>query len=361
MWATSAGFDAALASATRTWRSRIEVLYGGQYVTTLTAVLDGVVRLDDVAVRRAADVTLVDPAGTLTPVTALDLLAPKGTELALAKGLVLPSGAVEWVPLGVFGIEEPEVFAHSEGTRITLKAFDRVAALRTRRFTTPWRVVANTATSVAIADIVTSRMSVPTRITATGHTTPELVFDELSDPWEAITALAEADGLVAYFDPLGTFVVDRREPVGTPAVYSEGPTSMLIETRRSIGVDKTYSGVIVTGEHPDHPPVRVELWDTDPGSPTYSDGPFGRRPYGFSSPLIKDASMANAAAASILARVGRMRQDVEITTVGHPGHEIADRVWVDDEASRTHGNYEVVSASIPLRPGMTTLRLRSVA
>lgn len=360
MWATSAAFDEALHATSRRWHTRVEVLYGGDFVVALNMVTDGKVSLDDVAVRRSVSLAMIDVDGTLTPSDARDLLAPKGTELRIERGLTLATGAIEWVPLGVFGIDRPRVAAHKGGTILTVDALDRVAAVRTRRFVTPWVVTAGTSTAQAISDIVTSRLDVPTRITQTGHTTPEVAYEELSDPWAAVEALAAADGLVAFFDALGTLVVAPDVPVTTGAVYAKAADGLLLSTERGMRADVTYSGVIVKGEHPDLPPVRVELWDTDPASSTYHLGPFGQRPFGFTSPLIKDATMANAAAATILPKVTGMRQEIALETIGTPGHDIGDVVQVNDPTSRTQGEYLVIGASIPLRSGQVGLKLRSL-
>jgi hypothetical protein len=360
MWATTTAFETALSAPARRWRSKVEVLYGGQYVVSLEVLVDGKVSFDDVAVRRSADLDLLDVHGTLTPVEATDLLSPKGTELRLSKGLVVAGGAVEWVPLGVFGIDEPQVRSHDGATQVSLSATDRVNAVRARRFKAPYPIASGTATTAAIVAIVTSRLTVSTRVVTTGHTTPEIVYEELSDPWDAVEDLAEADSLIAYFDPLGTFVVEPRQPSDTGRRYSDDGEGHLVTCRRGISADQTYSGVIVKGEHPDFDPVRYEIWDENPASATYRLGPFGERPYGFTSPLIKDLAMAQASAQTILTRVTGMVQPAEIETAGHPGHDIGDVVVLDDEASRTHGDYEVIGGTIPLRPGTNTLKLRRI-
>jgi hypothetical protein len=357
MWLTTDAYSTVLAAGSREWYTKVEVMYANSVVSTLSVVTDGAVSIDEVAVRRSLSITMLDPDGTLTPTTAKDLLAPKGTEIRVHKGLLV-NGAVEWVPLGVFGISAPEVSAHQPGTTIRVQAYDRVDAVRLRRFSSPWTVTAGTPTYKAISDIVTSRLDVPVRITMTGSTTPEVVFDELSDPWDAVSSIAEADGLVAFFDPLGTFVVAPAAESDTGITYEPGPGSLLIKTQRTIKAESTYSGVIVKGEHPDKTPVRVELWDVDPKSPTYSLGPFGKRPYGFSSPLITTDDMANAAAQTILNRVTGMRQDAVLNTVGHPGHDVGDVVTVIDPASHTNGRYVIYGGQIPLRPGPLQLKLR---
>lgn len=360
MWATSPAFDAALRSPDRSWRSRVDILYDGVEVQALDVVVDGSVDIDSVAVRRAGRFRLVDPTGALTPRDARDLLAPKGTEVRPARGLVLADGSVEWVPLGVLGIAEPRIASTEGGVSIDITAMDRVHAMRSRRFTTPWTVAAGTATHDAIAAIVTSRLPVATRLQITGYTTPELSYEALSDPWDAVRDLADSDALVAAFDPLGTLAVVRDEPVATGVVYAPGPDSFTMSTTRSITSENTYSGVIVRVEHPDADPFTVEVWDLDPASPTYADGPFGRRPYGYASPVIRTQAQALAVGQTILARVTRMRQEAALETVGHPGHEVGDLVEVVDPRTQTSGLWVVVGGKVHLRPngGYTSWKLQ---
>ena len=357
MWPTTEGFARALASTSRGWRTRVEILSGADLLATLTTVQSGSVSLDAVAVRRQLDLTVLDPTGAITPASARDMLAPRGTEIRVWRGLLV-GGEPEWVPLGVFGVVDPEVSAHDGGTRLKLSGRDRVDAVRLRRFAAPWRIARGTPTATAIAAIVTSRLDVPVRITATGSTTPEVVYDALSDPWDAVRELAAADGLLAYFDPLGALVVGPDDETVTQVEYTPGPGSMLQTSTRMISAENVYSGVIVTGEHPDTKPIRVEVWDTDPDSPTYSLGPFGRRPYGFTSSLITSEAQALTTGRSILARVSRMRQTAELDSIGHPGHDIGDVVTVNDQASRTSGRWTVTGGTIPLRPNGGPIRLK---
>lgn len=356
MWPTSERFAEVLASGKRRWATRVEMLYAGDLVTSLDVVTDGQVTLDDVAVRRGLRLTLVDPTGMLTPSTAADLLSPKGTEARVWRGLEV-DGEYEWVPLGVFGLVYPEVSAHNGGTIIELSGYDRVDAVRTRRFTAPYRVASGTLTHTAMADIITSRITVPTRITASGYTVPELVFDRLSDPWDAVREIGNADLLSAFFDPLGTLVITPEIETVTGVVYEPGEGSLLIDSKRGISAEHTYSGVIVNVEHPERDPIIAEAWDDDPKSVTYRLGPYGARPYGFSSPIITTQAQAQAAANTLLKRVTKMRQTATLTTVGHPGHEIGDVVEVIDPETKTKGNWRVIGATIPLRPGPITLKL----
>lgn len=326
------------------------MLYAGDIVTSLNTMVSGYIGMDDVAVRRELHASFVDADGVLTPAQASDLLTPKGTEVRVYRGLLVDS-VYEYVPMGVFGIVEPEVRAHSEGTIVELKGFDRVDRLRALRFTDPWVIADGTNFSTAIGDIVTSRLAgVALRITPMTYTTPAITFDRFASPWDAIVDLTEACGCTAYFDQLGTFVVEPLMGVQTGITYTIGAQSLLMNSsRKFLSTDSVYSGVIARGEHPDKTPIRVEKWDVDPASPTYSLGPFGRRPYGIFNPNITTTPQAQALVDAAFPRVTRMKQECEITTRGTPGHDIGDIITVIDPRSRTNGDYQLISATIPLK------------
>lgn len=311
--------------------------------------MSGYVGMDSMSVRRECNFTIVDADGTFTPASARDLLSPKGTEVRLYRGLLVNS-QYEYVPMGVFGIDKPEVRSHSDGTVIEIRAYDRVDALRYRKFENPWPVVGGTLAHVAISAIFADRMpGVPMRITPTAYTVPEVVYDRLSDPWDAIRKLAEAAGLNCYFDQLGSFVIEPTQDFITGWTYQPGPASMLMTSARSLSARASYSGVIARAEHPDSPPIRYELWDTDVNSPTYAAGPFGRRPYGYFTDKITSLPQLQAIAQIIYDREVHISQECEITVTGHPGHDVGDIIEIVDPRSRTSGLWRVITATVPMK------------
>lgn len=349
MWPTTAGFKEALESGARLWSTRIEVLYGPDIVTTLDTMVSGYVGMDNVSVRRECNFTIVDADGIFTPATAADLLSPKGTEIRLYRGLMV-NHQYEYVPMGVFGIDKPEVRSHSDGTVIEIRAYDRVDALRYRQFEAPWAIVGGTLGHVAIAAIFNDRMpGIPIRVTPGIYTVPEVVYDRLSDPWDAIRKVATASGLTCYFDQLGSFVIEPPQDFITGWTYRPGPASMLMTSSRSFSARGSYSGVIARAEHPDYPPLRVEKWDTDPTSPTYAAGPFGRRPYGFYSDEITDLTQLQNVVDVIYDREVHIAQECEITVTGHPGHDVGDIIEIVDPRSKTSGVWRVISATVPMK------------
>lgn len=351
MWQTSAAFDAALLESSRRWSTKIEVIWADTVVETLDVLVSGYIGIDEMAVRREAHFTISDQDGRLTPKQATDLLTPKGTEMRISRGLWIPQQQeYEYVPMGVFGVVEPQVRSHSDGVVVEVKGFDRVDKLRALHFDGPWVVGDGTLIHEAIATIISTQMpEVAVRVTTSSFTSPEIVFDRLSSPWDAIRKLCESSAYVCYFDQLGQAIVEPVTEVDTGVTYTIGERSVLMNVSRSfMSTEKVYSGVIVRGQHPDYLPIRAELWDEDPASPTNSLGPFGRRPYGVWSEIIVNEVQAAAVAADTLPRVSRMKQEVEITTRGHPGHEVNDVITVLDPRSSTDDRYKVVSATVPL-------------
>ena len=345
------------------------MLSAGQVVATLDTLVEGSVTTENQSVRRSGDLRIIDRDGSLTPVTARDLLAPSGTELRLFKGLHLPGQAEpEMVPLGTLRISSPKITRDSSGLYINLKCYDRARQLQRARFTQAWAVAAGTPISQAITDIVVSRCSYPINVTPTTATTNALVFESLSDPWDAINQLASAAGYEAYFDLLGTFTArptpnyEAQTPVWT---YEPGELSLLLANQREMDDERSYSGVIVTAEVPDAAPIRVEVWDLDPNSPTYYDpahpelSRFGAVPYGFSSPIIRTEQQATLAGQTILTRVSGLLEQVEVVTAGHFGHDVGDVIAVRDPGTRLGGTHVIESITQPLRSGPMTLKMRS--
>lgn len=352
MYAVSDAFNEALHKDSRRWNTVVEVVYQNDVVLASDVIVSGYIGLDSVAIRRELHVTFVDAQGVLTPATTRDLLSPKGTELRVKRGLYIPSlDDYEYVPLGVFGLVKPEVRANSDGVKVECKAFDRVDNVRARRFSDPWVVTQGTPVTTAIAAIVASRIpNIPVKITPSTYTTPEIVFDRLDSPWDSVRTLCAAAGLVAYFDGLGSLVIEPAVGRETGIAYSIGTeVATLMNVSRTMDSQETYSGVQVLGENPDQTTFRVEKWDMDPTSPTYSEGPFGRRPYGFFSEMITTQAQAQAKAEELFAQKVRIAEEVEINTVGTIAHDIDDIFTVTDPRTRTDGRYQIVSGTVPLR------------
>jgi hypothetical protein len=350
MWAVSDAYLAQLQSNSRRWKTYIEVIFGNEIVTSADVLVQGYVGLDNVAVRREAHFTLYDADGVLTPGQATDLLAPKGTEVRIYRGLWIPDlGDYEYVPMGVFGIISPATRANDAGTQIEIKGFDRLDKLRALQFETAYTIAAGTLVSDAIKGIVNAQMpGIPVRVTPSTYTLTATVLAQLSSPWDAISDMCDASNMVFYFDPLGTAVVEPFTEANTGLTYQTGPSGLLINSEQTWDNTNVNSGVIVKGQNPDLTTFFVTKWDVDPNSPTYSLGPFGRRPYGYYSEFITTTAQATDVANGLFPRVTNMPQTVEIYVRGGPQHDVGDLITVIDPRNKINANYVVKSGTIPI-------------
>ena len=324
---------------------------GGQVLAELDVLSGQVVAEADRAVRATCTLTLADPDGTLSPAAAGDLLAPYGNEIRMWRGFRYPDGTVELASLGVFGFTDVDISDGSDGVTIAIAGQDRSARITANRFIDPYKVARNLDVSVAIEALLTDRWNaVAVDLPATGHTTARTFLEagDSSDPWRDAQELARAAGQRLAFDADGVVRYDQQSQA-VLATYTDGAEAVLLSLDRSMSTEATRNGVVATGEGTDLPAaVRAEVWDTDPASPTYVDGPFGRRPGFYSSPLLRDADQAAAAAAAELDRLRGLAHSVSWSQVVNPARQVGDRVAIVRPASRTSAVLEVDSVTIGL-------------
>ncbi|MGE3622010.1 MAG: hypothetical protein AB7L84_16265 [Acidimicrobiia bacterium] len=332
--------------------ARADVLLAGAQQATLTVTAGDVTEDENRAQRRLATVTTVDE--TLIPSDMTSLLAPRGTELRLYR---------DDVAVGVFRVSKPKTAAKAGQTVLTVEGVDRSRQISRARWEEPYPVDAGTLLHTAIAAIVEDRApGTPTLLNPAGYVTPSpLVFglDSQSDPWKDLVGLATAAGMSLFFDVDGVLRL-------RPALEDPNPVATIVEgsgllhaVQRDLDEEQTYNGVVVTGEAPGMAPVRAVVWDTDPLSPTYYLGPFGKVPQFYTSPLITSTEQAEAAGLEILARKLGALESVSVTC--HPDATLhaGDVVRLGHAASRTDGYYIVSSLRLPLGPGPMSLTCRA--
>lgn len=361
MWPRSASFASALSYGYQI-AYKCEVLYGGSVIANDLKIASGNVAVDyTAAIRRRGTITVLDPDGTLAPKTAADELSPYGHEIRPYRGMVLPNGTTEVIPLGTLRIATS---VDTQG-QIQLTCFDRSRSIQRARFESPYTIASGTNYATAIQALIYSRLpSVQFRFTATTSTTPLLVFDQSSDPWAAAQSMAYAIGCDLYFDPMGVCVL---EPTANPATaplvsqYASGSTSLLIKASSSMTDDPGYNGVVVDGEPPGGTPVHSVIYDTDPSSPTFAAGPYGKVPTFMRSTLITTQAQADGAALAELLRNRGGTEQVKATVIPDPCQEAGDLCYVYSPIEGINANYIAESFTVPLDPKATmeiTMRKR---
>lgn len=350
MYPVSDTFRELVVSSSQRAAVRVSVDLDGSELGILP-VASGSVDVDgtrDGALRSLALVVSPDDA-------AFDWLATAGAEIVVERGLVLPDDSVELVPLGVFvldaDLEEPE-----DGT-ITVSAADRSARISRARWTSPYSVAADSNLGAVLEDLLSTcwpGVTVGTTIQGIAETvgTRLAYLDGAdSDPWKDARALAGIAGLDLYFDGAGIAQVrESPDPESDPVVwtYHAGDEGVVLGLTRKAALSRLFNGVVVTAEGSGvGVPKRAEAWDDDPHSPTYVDGPMGRVPYFYSSPLLVTQDQVETAAETILARVKRPIEQVSFELLPNPAHEAFDVVEFVDQTG-TARRYMLDVVSVPL-------------
>jgi hypothetical protein len=354
----------AVAVGTLTRTVEVTVWNGTTRLATLD-VADGTItdKLGD-AIRRHLDITLtVDSVGTLIPRTRSDLLQPLGNEIRVRYGVTI-DGTTVWADQGVYGIEKPSS-ADDGNLTSKLTGVDRAASIQARRWVDPFTIANATNSAIAIKNILNDRRpGLAYNLAATTYTTPTTVLgvERDNDPWKDAQDIATSAGMLLSFDPAGTVVLEPELDPATVAPqweFIEGPDCTMTSVSRTLDAEKTRNGVVVVGEGSGvTTPVRGEAWDTDPTSPTYYLGPFGKRPFFLSSPLIKTQGQADAVAAAQLPKVLSVGETVELTARANPFLRAGQVVEVQRGRAGVSGKFLVDSVTLPLDVGEMRVSLR---
>jgi hypothetical protein len=354
VWPVSQAFLDQISAADSRVALRADVLSNDTVIASDLRVLSGQVQVDaTAAVRRRMTATLIDATGATIPNDPTDYLSPYGYELRLWRGFHFKDGSPsELVPLGTFRLSASKT--SDDGAQvISLSGSDRARSVARARFEQPYPVAAGTNYITAIQTLLQSRMP---RLTfnsiSTSAVTPVLLFDQASDPWAAANQMANSIGCQVFFDPMGVCIIRTEpNPAGAPLTYTyqDGVNGTMISIDNSLEDEGGFNGVVVDGESQNAPPVHSVVYDTNPQSPTFVNGPYGRVPYFIKSQYIVTQSQADEAAAAALRRELGGTEQMTLTAVPNPAHDGDDRIHATRSKVGIDGDYVIDSFSIPLQ------------
>lgn len=316
--------------------TRVDVLDGvtNEVIQSLE-IEDGYVRIDREADnRRQVDLVLSRPE--YVPSTAADILHPlSGNEIKVYRGIKFPDED-ELVPLGIFGIEDSDTTDSGEKVETRVKGFDRSKRIQNNRWTSLYIVEEGTNVVEAIKSIISFKIDgIQFKETPTTMTTPPLAYgygDGGGDPWEAVTNLATSIGYEVFFDGEGVCVI-RPEPdlASDPVVarYEEGQYSTVLNIDKKQTREGVYNHVIVFGlSTSTNEPIRIDVVDDNPNSPTYIGGAFGDVPTWMPSTTIMTEDQAYAAGLAYLRQKLGVPEQIQLITIVNPAHEDGDVIEI---------------------------------
>ncbi len=332
--------------------ARVKVLTSFQSGTAPTGteipIIDGDVRSDASAdVRSSLDLTTSGDG--MWPLQPTDLLAPYGNELFVERGINYGNGTIEIVSLGYFRINSTQQDDGPNGP-IKLTASDRMVGIVDARLPFPVQFSAGT----PIEDVFTQLVfevypdaTIELDLDVLGSTfSTDHVVDE--DRYGFLRDVARSRGKIMYWDYRGVLkVTDPPDPTTPVFTAKTGSYGVIVTLSRSLSRQGVYNGVVATGESTtDEPPVTSLVFDSNPNSPTYWNGRFGRVPRFYYSSFISTTDAATSAAASILQQAIGLPYSINLDMIPNPALEPYDPIRI--ESSDSIDVHVIDSLTIPL-------------
>lgn len=282
------------------------------------------------------------PDPTIVPGAPGTLIQVGVTELRVWSGLVLGDGRVAVCSLGYFIVED---YTFTDGMTVTVTLGARSQRVSRARLEAPVQWTTGMVLEEAVSGMLNVAWpDVDVEIVGDTHTAPALVHETQTDPWEACTAAATSKGCWLYPTGDGRFrwtPEPTLDPTTDAAVFAAGVN--LTALARTATIDGFSNRAIASSSKPDlTAPVFGQATLTDPGSAARYDGPIGKIPRWYSSPLIDTTAEAATTAATILradrpadqlrwsAPVDARLELVDACRVIHPGMWIDQTTFVDD-------------------------------
>lgn len=278
----------------------------------------------------------------LAPTTTFDidaLLAIDSTyRLRIERGIMYADGTDEWVTIGLLQVQDVSNTISRGSADIT--ASDLGSLIDDYSLITPYAPLGITGTPLtavaAIQDLVATAIvwdtipgwDIDPAISTTLIPTTGTVFN--GSRWDAIKALAESLGAVVSVGVDGrwrikTAIVDADSPAAT---YSSGTGGILIDYTLSRSRSEQYNAVPLVWESPGSGGLAF-IVDSDPASPTYWDGPFGKRPRpSETNATITTSTQAITAATALLDQYKGRSLALDFSSVHDPLLEPGDVIEV---------------------------------
>ncbi|MFM2437338.1 MAG: hypothetical protein RLZ55_147 [Actinomycetota bacterium] len=328
------------------------------------SVVDGSLQIDGTRnIWRSGSVSLV-PQESVDRQVLLDI--DSTSRLRLDRGIQYPDGSIEWVTIGLLQVQTPE--ATLIGAQVNIAVSDLGSLVEDFKLPTayvPQDINNQRLTTIqAIQDLVTTAVAwdvipgwdIDPTLDVAAYPALGTVFT--GSRWTAIQSLSESLGAVTYVQPSGRWAirsttVDLDSPVDLLETGAGGVvTDIAIRRDRA----DQYNAIPLRWESPNEGGL-VFIVDADPASPTFWDGPFGRKPRDEeTNDLITSEAQAISAATALLDQYRGLAQSLTVSAVHNPLLEPLDVVRVRTRtAEQTH---VIDSITYPLAAGTMSVRTR---
>lgn len=307
------------------------------------------------AITRSLTVTVADPS--LRPLTADSPLTPFGTWLSLDVGLIYADRTAEHFRL--FAGPVVEIPDSDPAGPFDVKCDDVVRLLTDARLLDPFSPeVGESVTSAVdrlVADAYGPGLPVTWLADMSGYTA-EGAWEQ--DRWQAIRDMVQRFPALMRASRFGDLEVvpDVIPTIPSTAdgygwVIDAGDRGVLVTTERTWDRALRYNACVAYSAPQDGETPQLRGYAYETTGPTRWDGPYGRRPRYYSSSLLTDQAMVDAAAASVLAAESGKAVDVNWTASPNPALEVGDVVGLRRPGHETVIPHRLTQLTVPLGAG----------
>lgn len=276
-------------------------------------------------VRHDFDLIVADPDGTLRPSDPTDPLMPFSTKVRITRGLRHLDGSWEDCTTVTGRVDETRVRI-GNGV-VSLSGLDRSALLQ-EGSPVPANIPAGRNAAIAIRDLLWVKdPTIEWNLAVTNWTFPSLSFPVETDLLAEGVKLAASIGMELFCTRDDIMALQPIPTATRPSVarFIEGENSTVIDGEQAWKSYRVPNGVIVTGQHSSMPqPVRAEVRDEDPLSPTYWRGPYGYHPKFLRTERVTTAAQALAMARGELERRLGGANEITLSVIPDPSIEAGD-------------------------------------
>lgn len=361
MYPTTAKFDSRITQGGMR-RTVVDIYYNNIVVETDIPVSSGSITASRTSdMRRTGSLALADK--TLIPsLQAGGVLEPYGTEFKVRSGIVYPDGSQELIPLGVFVLDKTS-WQESSGPLPSVELVDR-SMIMMRADIGPTLGASGKVAKTFLEQIfhyfwpeldITYDPAVNQSIRVPGGTN----FDQ-GNHWDIMVQMATLMQGEFYFNNDGLPVLkpvpafDETTTVSS-AVYAINSGLNLVDAQRSVSREQVYNSVYVVGQSSNNGPLPVgHVFNNDPASPTYREGPFRKMGIRIENNLLTTATQCRFFAQERLLEYRRLARTLSLETLSNPALQEGDIIQVTYLDAETEPAL-VQSVSFPLAEGTSSV------
>ncbi len=357
MYATSSLFDSRIKQGGMR-KTVVDIYYNNILVASDLPVSSGTIRADRTAdMRRTGSLALTDES-LIPSLQAGGILEPYGTEFKVKSGIVYPNGTSEMIPLGVFVLDKTN-WQESEGPLPSVELVDR-SMIMIRAQIGPSLGASGKVASAFLNQIfayfwpeltITYDPAINQAVRVPGGVT----FDN-GNHWDIMNQMASLMGGEFYFNNDGNPVCspfpdfDELTTVND-AVYHVAAGETMVNAARSVSREDVYNSVYVVGQSSNSGPIPIgHVFNNDPASPTYREGPFRKMGIRIENNLLTTATQCRVFAQNELLKYRRLARTLSVDTLTNPALQEGDIIQVTYLEAETEPAL-VQSIDFPLADG----------